>query len=160
MLRRFSRWLPALVWMVLIFLGSNDVLSASHTSRFIEPLLRWLFTGISQDHIDEIHFLIRKTAHVCEYAVLMVLLYYALRPKTATMVPGESRMVKGRGALVVALTLTAAYAASDEFHQSFVASRGASFHDVVIDTCGALGALLPLWMWERYRAKRLVQGRS
>ena len=156
MLRRFRRWLPALVWMFLIFLGSNDVLSASRTSRFIEPLLRWLFTGISQAYVDELHFLIRKTAHVCEYAVLMVLFCYALRPETAMVASGESRMVKGRGVLVLALILTAAYAASDEFHQSFVASRGASFHDVMIDTCGALVALLPLWMWGRYRDGRLM----
>jgi VanZ family protein len=39
----------------------------------------------------------------------------------------------------------AAYAASDEFHQSFVPSRTASLRDVTIDLCGATLAVLLYW---------------
>jgi len=36
---------------------------------------------------------------------------------------------------------SAVFAASDEFHQSFIPSRTASVKDVMIDTCGAAIAL-------------------
>lgn len=154
MLPVFGRWLPALTWMVLIFLGSTDALSANHTSRFVEPLLRWLFTGISQARVDEMHFLIRKTGHVCEYALLALLFCWALRPWGPAGADGRSRVFRGGRALGVALLLAAVYAAGDEFHQSFVSSRGASVHDVLLDTCGALLAVLALWAWHRYRDGR------
>ncbi len=127
----YLRWLPALGWMALIFVGSTDVLSHAHTSRFIEPFLRWLFHGsLSAAAIEQIHFLIRKTGHLCEYAVLGVLYWWALGPSA------EIR----RAAL--AILLAACFASSDEFHQSFVPSRGASVSDVMIDTAGATAGLL------------------
>jgi VanZ family protein len=43
------------------------------------------------------------------------------------------------------------YAASDEFHQSFVPSREASVLDVLIDTAGSVLALLFLWVIGRWR---------
>ncbi len=138
-----GRWLPALAWMLLIFLGSGDALSANHTSRFVEPLLRWLFTGISQTRVDDLHFLIRKGGHVTEYAVLALWFWWALRGLFAG----------SRNALVLAFCLATLYAASDEFHQSFVSSRGASVHDVVIDACGAAAALGILGACQGFRWK-------
>jgi VanZ family protein len=44
--------------------------------------------------------------------------------------------------LLIAWVACAIFAASDEFHQSFVPSRTASPTDVMIDTCGALAGLL------------------
>jgi VanZ family protein len=41
----------------------------------------------------------------------------------------------------IVLLASAVFAVSDEFHQSFVASRTASPVDVLIDICGALIAL-------------------
>ncbi len=125
------RWLLPVVWMVLIFIGSTDRLSAAHTSHFIEPFLRWLFHGsLSDQQIDEIHFLIRKTAHLCEYAVLCILFWWALASPGTAVRPWWHRSL-------FAVALAACFAASDEFHQSFVPSRGASVEDVLIDTVGA-----------------------
>lgn len=122
---RALRWLPPLLWMALIFEGSSDLLSAQHTSRFIEPFLRWLFHGsLSMETIDKIHFLIRKAGHLSEYAILGVLFWWTLRS------PGWRRAA-------YALLLAATFAASDEFHQSFVPTREASVRDVLIDTTGA-----------------------
>jgi len=41
----------------------------------------------------------------------------------------------------------------DEIHQSFVASRGASPYDSLLDSIGAFAALVVLWMWFRWRAE-------
>src|ERR1700745_3342736 len=76
-------WMPAIVWMVLIFLGSTDVLSAEHTSRFLVPFLRWLDPPISLAALAEIQFGIRKLGHFTEYAILAALLCRALRAGTA-----------------------------------------------------------------------------
>ena len=136
-------WLPVLIWMGLIFSASTDNFSSEHTSRFIEPLLRWLFHGrLSADTIGLIHFLIRKLAHLTEYAILAVLLWNALRLSAA----GAS-MRRLCGLAVLGSTL---YAASDEFHQSFVPGREATVRDVLIDTAGATAGL---WLLACVRGK-------
>ncbi len=128
-----NRWVPAFLWMALIFIGSSDALSADHTSRFIVPFLLWLDPHISPMTIASVHMAIRKLGHFTEYAILATLLWRALR---------GTFPVTGRIALAVsAFILAAGFAASDEFHQSFVPTRTSSAHDVMIDCIGALVAL-------------------
>lgn len=146
--RRLSSWLPLLFWMGLIFLGSTDHGSAGHTSGFIEPLLHWLLPWASQDAIESIHFLIRKSAHITEYAILGGLALRAIAPRQPRAF-AEKRWKLAAAALVIA----ALYAASDEFHQSFVPSRGASVHDVLIDTCGACLGIGALLLWRKRHDK-------
>jgi VanZ family protein len=126
-------WLPVLAWMVFIFIGSTDFLSAEHTSRFIGPFLRWFAPDVSDATIASIQLVVRKCAHLTEYAVLAVLLYRALRR------------------FAPALVVAGIYAAFDEFHQSFVATRTASPWDVAID---CLGAFLGLCFWRLFRNRR------
>ena len=58
-----SYWVPVIAWMILIFAGSTDVLSAEHTSRFLVPFLRWLDPEISFATIAHINIVLRKLAH-------------------------------------------------------------------------------------------------
>jgi VanZ family protein len=137
--------------MGLIFLGSTDRGSAGHTSGLIEPLLHWLMPRLSQGSIDLIHHLIRKCAHLTEYAILGGLALRALSG-SATFSARKNRWKLAGAALAVA----ALYAASDEFHQSFVPSRGSSVYDVLIDACGAsvgIGATL-LWRMRHDKKER------
>jgi VanZ family protein len=46
-----------------------------------------------------------------------------------------------------------AYAASDEFHQSFVPSRQGQITDLLFDATGAALGLLGLWLWGRWRRR-------
>ena len=117
--------------MALIFLGSTDVLSAEHTSRFLVPLLRWIDPQITWATLNFVQMLIRKVGHVTEYAILAILLWRAIRLGTAWS--------SKRWILLLAIWIGCAFfAATDEFHQSFVPSRTSSFHDMMIDICGAL----------------------
>jgi VanZ family protein len=127
-------WLPLFIWMLLIFIGSTNLLSAEQTSRIIGPLLRWLQPDISAEAIAHMQFFVRKGGHVTEYAILAVLFWRALR---ATLRSTPPLRIGASVALVCAL-----FAASDEFHQSFIATRTASETDVLIDICGALIGLL------------------
>src|SRR5438045_8621912 len=82
-LPRFVRyWMPAIVWMALLFIGSTDMLSAEHTSRFLVPFLRWLDPGITWATLNLLQTIIRKLGHVMEYAILAALLWRELRVGT------------------------------------------------------------------------------
>ena len=54
----------------------------------------------------------------------------------------------------ICLGVAAAYAATDEYHQSFVPSRTSTVHDVVIDICGALVGLIVIALASVRRARR------
>ena len=139
-------WVPVLVWLGLIFIGSTDLMSAEHTSRIIGPILRWLHPTISLAGIAKVQFIVRKAAHVSEYAVLSALIFRAF---VRTVWVGRLML-----SAAVVLLLCAAYAASDEFHQSFVPSRTASMRDVLIDIGGViLGMMIYGSFPQKRRAK-------
>jgi VanZ family protein len=130
---RLARYGPLLVWAVLIFIGSSQLLSASHTSAFLIKPLRWLLPHASDSTLATIHFLIRKAGHFTEYAILALLAARALRSSTRELL--RTRW------FWASLLLVVVYALGDEFHQSFVAFRTASVYDSMIDTLGGLTAL-------------------
>ncbi|HSH39001.1 MAG TPA: VanZ family protein [Chthoniobacterales bacterium] len=136
--RSFLRyWLPVLAWMLLIFIASTDLMSAQHTSRFIGPFLRWISPNVSAETIAAVQFGVRKAAHVTEYAILAALVLRALHR-------GWDDVRWSRA--LVALATAISYAAVDEYHQSFVASRTGSPADVAIDACGAAIGV-SIWCW-------------
>ena len=126
--------------MLLVFCASTDAMSGQHTSRFLGPFLRWLVPGISDETLQLVQFTVRKTGHLAEYAVLALLLWRALRQP----VPGDPRPWSWRVA-ARALLLALCYAATDEFHQTFVPSRDGTVTDVLLDTLGAALGLGLLW---------------
>jgi VanZ family protein len=129
-----KNWLPVLVWLGVIFFGSTDLMSAEHTSRFIVPFLRWLKADLSPETLASIHVVFRKCAHVSEYAVLALLLLRA-----AIVMTNLKRPIPILYVSVLGICLFVA--ATDEFHQTFVASRGALVTDVLIDGIGAVFGL-------------------
>jgi VanZ family protein len=106
--RTFTHWLPVVLWAGLIFALSS---------------IPSLGTGLGTWDL-----ILRKGAHITEYAVLALLLARAIDREAP------------------ALALGVLYAASDELHQAFVRGRHASPVDVAIDT---VGLLLGLLAWRR-----------
>ncbi|HXI23516.1 MAG TPA: VanZ family protein [Pyrinomonadaceae bacterium] len=131
---RLWRYGPLIVWAALIFIGSSSILSGSNTSPFLVQPIRWLFPTASDSTLQLVHLLIRKAGHLTEYAILAWLAARAFRTSS-------NELLRHRWFLV-AFILIALYSLSDEFHQSFVPSRGASLHDCAIDSVGGLLALL------------------
>jgi VanZ family protein len=134
-------WLPVIIWMAIIFSASTAAMSSGNTSRFIGPVVRWLYPAISERDLARVVFTVRKTAHVTEYAVLALLFWRAWRKPLRN----DTRPWRWSEALL-ALLVTAFYAASDEIHQYFVPSREARFGDVMLDTAGAAAGLLAMWI--------------
>src|SRR5258707_5140970 len=113
-LPRFVRyWMPAILWMTIIFLGSSDMLSAEHTSRFLVPFLRWIDPQISFATLNAIQLGIRKLGHLTEYAILAMLLWRALRS-------GTRWQMKMPILFLVAALASAIFPASDQFHPSLL----------------------------------------
>ena len=101
-------WLPVLAWAAVVFVLSS---------------IPSLGTGLGTWDL-----LLRKLAHVTEYAILGALLLRAL------------------GAAAPAFALGVAYAVSDEIHQSFVEGRRGAPLDVLID---GVGVALGILVWRR-----------
>jgi VanZ family protein len=114
--RRLRVWLPVVAWAALIFaLSSIPSLSSG--------LGVW-------------DLVLRKAAHVTEYAILGALL------------------VRAVGRELPAFGIGVAYAITDEIHQTFVAGRHGSPLDVLIDAGGiALGIALFAAARERLPAR-------
>ena len=110
--RLLTVWLPVFAWAAVIFAFSS-IPSLSSGLGVWDTVLR-------------------KCAHVTEYAVLGGLLYRAL------------------GVEPLALAAGIAYAATDELHQHFVRGRHASPVDVGID---AVGVALGMLVWLRLRQR-------
>ena len=136
-MKSFSKyWVPVLAWLVVTFIGSTNVMSVKQTSRFIVPFLLWLKPGMTQETTWEIIWVTRHCAHVCEYMVLALLLWRALRWGTSV----SMQMSTLCGVILLGCAL---FAASDEYHQTFVKSRTPSVRDVLLDVGGAsLGLLI------------------
>jgi VanZ family protein len=111
--RVLNVWLPVLAWAAVIF-ALSSIPSLSSGLGVWDTVLR-------------------KGAHITEYAVLGALLYRALQREPQALAAGI------------------AYAATDELHQHFVRGRHASPVDVAIDAVGlALGMLLWLRVRDRW----------
>ena len=106
-------------------MGSDRSLGGDDLRVFVDPSLG---TGLGTWDL-----VLRKLAHLTEYAVLGALLARALaRPELAILA----------GAL---------YATTDEIHQHFVRGRHAAWYDVVIDT---IGVTIGVVAWRRSRWHR------
>jgi VanZ family protein len=127
--------------MGVMLMLSTDLGSGAHTSRWLTPVLRLLWPGASPLQIEALHGLIRKAAHVTEYAVLTALWFRALA--------GDLARSAGRAA-GAALGIATGWAVLDETHQAFVLSRTGSPGDVVLDVLGAAtAAAVARWGWRR-----------
>jgi len=121
-------------------------MSASNTSRIIAPLFKWLFPGITEAQLLLVHFVVRKTAHFTEYAVLALLAARAFLP--------SMRPFLRRGWFVVALALVALVALLDEYNQSFNPARTGTIWDSLIDIAGGATALVLFGLWHKRRRPR------
>jgi VanZ family protein len=124
-------------WALFIFFSSTSVFATPQTSRIIVPLLRWLLPGADEATLVLLHEISRKCAHFVNYFVLSLLLFRALR--------APQRGWAWRWA-ALAFFIAAAYAATDEYHQSFAAGRGASALDALLDMSGAATAQFAVWI--------------
>lgn len=111
-------WLPAILWMGVIF----------YLSAQSRPLPKTPPTALT------------VVGHLAEYAVLALLLSWGQL--------GHGRRKRNRAwALAISFVVAILYGASDEYHQSFVAGREASWVDLGLDAAGAAVAMIVIGCW-------------
>ncbi|WP_019412445.1 VanZ family protein [Paenisporosarcina sp. TG20] len=125
-------WIPVILWMFLIYTSSAQVaddsneLSKGITQSIVETV-ESIIPG-NDISVDNLNYLIRKSAHFFTYLILALLVLNAVR---------KSR-IYGIKSFTISLGICVLYAISDETHQLFVPGRGGQATDVLIDTSGAM----------------------
>ena len=135
-------FLPAIVMMYLIYSFSaqtgevSGTLSYEVSYQIVETKNELLSENKSYDELaysaSSIEFYVRKAAHMTEYCLLAIAISFPL------YVYG----VRGIWLILLAGVICVGFAGLDEYHQSFVASRGPSVRDVGIDSIGVLIGIL------------------
>ncbi len=113
-----KNWFPVIVWMGFIFWLSSI------------PDLK---SGLKED------FILRKIAHVLEYAILTFLLFRAM------MIEG----INIQKAVIFSIIIAFFYALTDEYHQTFIQGRQGSLKDAGVDSIGVI--LMSVLCYTKYR---------
>ncbi len=143
------RTLPMALTMIIIFIFScmqGD--DSSDTSGAILNALVKLMEGVSHkdfsaNFLGSMHLIIRKLAHVTEYAALGGCAGFFAK----TFAPG----LKSRS--IFAIMISVLYATTDEIHQYFVPGRVGTWSDVLIDSIGIVLGILIYRALSKKRAK-------
>ena len=99
-----------------------------------------LKSGLKED------FILRKIAHILEYAILTFLLFRAIS--------AQDRPVPVGKAIIFSIIIAFFYALSDEYHQNFIFGRQCSFKDVGIDGIGIL--IVSLICYIKIKSRKLI----
>jgi VanZ family protein len=118
-----------LLWLGLIFATSSTVVPFDIFVQWLSSALARIASPDAVRAFWTVSWLFFvKGWHATEYAIAVVLIELGLR---STALPFARR-------LGIALATAVVFAASDEWHQTFVPGRGGNITDVVIDSSGAL----------------------
>src|SRR5690606_36078456 len=113
----------------------------NRTSLIVGPLLNYLFPSASAETLLFYHSIVRKGAHLFEYAVLALLALWAFRPSRVQLL--------SKRPFAAAIFFVAIIAMIDEFQQSFDPTRTGSVYDVGLDIVGGLIAVAAVGLWRR-----------
>lgn len=143
----------AVMVMIFCFSAQNGEQSGAMSGRLTTWVLNLIipdFENFSPEQQEAIRstvgLIIRKLAHFSEYALLgfSLMLHIAQVQKKITV----------RLPLLWAWGIGTLYAATDEFHQGFVAGRGPSIVDVMIDSLGVIAGIMLLLLISLCHRKR------
>jgi hypothetical protein len=138
------------LWALLIFFTSSYYINAEEWVRIVSSFrLGEGFNRSFRAFWMEYGVFLVKGWHAAEFALLFLFIIALLLRTTQLSITGASR---------VTLFATVLYAASDEWHQTFIPGRDGCVRDVLIDAAGALVAMAGFLMWAR--RKRKVDNRA
>jgi VanZ family protein len=138
-------WAVTIAWAAQIYNFSTATFGGVFTAWLLSQILHLLRVTVSLPTFQILHHLMRKSAHITEYAIFSMLLYYSLGGR-------RGRDWRWRRALWAVL-VAGVYSLTDEFHQLFVPGRGAAISDCGIDTLGALLGILIIFIVSRFAEK-------
>ncbi len=121
-----------IIWMITIFCFSNQKgeTSGNTSGRVIKAILKIFNKEISEEQVQKLQLPIRKLAHFTIYAIGGMLAIMLLNQYDIPIIQK----------ILYSQLIISAYAALDEFHQSFIPGRTASVWDVLIDSCRSINS--------------------
>ena len=128
-------WLLVALWASLVWWLGSDAFGAPTTSRYLGPLIQWLWPGGTPAQHFALLMAIRKLAHPSVYAVLAGLAF------RAALLSGVSGLARGAA---IALAMAVSIAGLDELRQAQTPTRTGAASDVALDAAGASVALAAL----------------
>ncbi len=140
-LRRILALLLTLAWAAQIFWLSTASFTGDHTESMLVVLLSQFNLHVSSEILEMLNLILRKSAHVVEYAILSILLYFVFL--------GRDRFFWRARYAYWCIAWASAYALTDEFHQLFIRGRGASLIDCCIDGAGAAVGMVVIHLCSR-----------
>lgn len=141
--------LATIIWMAGIFCFTQlPYFTGENTSKSIQKIVVTEHKAVHTPSVDNgeiewINFVIRKATHLTAFGILAFFLFKSLEIY--------------RYSFVLSWVITFLYAATDEYHQSFMPGRTSSFKDVLIDGCGALIALSLTYLFRRGQTPRQLK---
>ena len=143
---RLQRYVPLVLCVAVILFFSTGEASMMTTSRFVRPVLEFLFPNADEATLELYHAWIRKIAHLAEYAVLAMV--------AARAYNGSSKRMLSESFWAAVMVTVLGVATIDEFNQSLNPARTGSFYDVLIDlTGGLIGLALYFLVFRIFRRK-------
>ena len=151
-IRKYFWYVPAVIWMVIIFnmSGQTGEISSGLSLQVTEKVVDIIEIVRGGDETDaavlteKIHPYIRKCAHMTEYGILYILMFLSF---LASAIATRS--------MAMSAIFSFVYACTDEFHQTFIAARAGQFTDVCIDMTGVLAAnVLVLLVYSSWQIRK------
>jgi len=136
--KRLVYGLPAVDWGPVIGSLSSSRFSSSWSMGALREILAFFHLPVSRSELVKLNALVRTGAHLAEYALFTLLVFWAWRAGRAE----KWHWSWAAGSIVTAMLL----AAADEIHQSRVPLRDGSINQFGLDFVAALGALVILRM--------------
>jgi VanZ family protein len=151
-------WFPVLCGLAVICFESPQMMAGSTTGRWLTDLWPRMLAKWEPATYGVVHHLLRKLGHLTGYGTLGMLFRRAWHSSIRIYLHiVGSRVLFAASALSVLGTFLVG--CLDEWHQSILPGRSSSFHDVLIDTSGALLFNGIFWT-TRYLRRRALQKRQ
>lgn len=142
------------IWMVVIFSFSSQPSeeSGALSGGIVAAILKFFGVNVwdpaNKELVSFWDFLIRKTAHFTEYAILGMLLVNTFKIKKIDRY------------FIYSLILGALYSVTDEVHQIFVPGRSCLIKDMLLDSSGVLFGVSIATLIIRHHIKRRMKNES
>jgi len=143
------------IWCYVIFSFSHS--SGESSGSLSLKITHWILSVVYPMYdqknlpiVDIFHFIIRKGAHMTEYAIL----YFLTQQLSSTF------NIKLKWSFLYPLFFCVGYAFLDEFHQLFIQGRAGKIMDVFIDSCGAVLMMGVMYLFYKYRTKRCIRNKT
>jgi len=149
-----SAWLPIACSLAFVCFTSSALMGGYHTQKVLDHVWRALLGNWHTDLIGPVNGDSRKIGHFFGYGAIGLLFRRAwhVSIKAWALVAGSNIALYAASLGIVS---TFAVASLEDWHQCFLPGRVGSFHDVLLDTCGALCLNLLLFAYRAHKQSQM-----